>query len=140
MPETASKTQTDLAAELAVSGQTLKNWTRDFSPFLSAPGALGDANRRFTEDDVFVLKRIKDHLAAGLTFAETAEELRRFGVNVTEIPGDVSDPGCQRELLAACPAPDILVNNNGGPPRRDFRELDREAIGYRHLGDGLLRR
>jgi 3-oxoacyl-[acyl-carrier protein] reductase len=47
---------------------------------------------------------------------------------VTEVAGNVSDPGCQRELLAACPAPDILVNNNGGPPRRDFRELDREAI------------
>jgi len=79
MAETATKTQIDLAAELAVSGQTLKNWTRDFSPFLSAPGALGDANRRYTEDDVFVLKRIKDHLAAGLTFEETAEELRNDG-------------------------------------------------------------
>jgi DNA-binding transcriptional MerR regulator len=79
MPETATKTQSDLAAELAVSGQTLKNWTRDFSPFLSAPGAMGETNRRYTEDDVFVLKRIKDHLAAGLTFDETAEELRNDG-------------------------------------------------------------
>lgn len=60
--------------------------------------------------------------------AATARDLRKLDVSVTEIPGDVSDPGCQRELLAACPAPDILVNNNGGPPRRDFRELDREAI------------
>ena len=34
----------------------------------------------------------------------------------------------QAELLAACPEPDILVNNNGGPPRRGFRELDREKI------------
>jgi len=60
--------------------------------------------------------------------SEAAKELRDFGVSVTEIGGDVSDPGCQRELLAACPEPDILVNNNGGPPRRDFRELDRNAI------------
>lgn len=79
MPDTATKTQTDLAAELAISSLTLKNWTRDFAPFLSAPGALGDANRRYTEDDVFVLKRIKDHLAAGLTFQETADELRSDG-------------------------------------------------------------
>jgi DNA-binding transcriptional MerR regulator len=79
MPETATKTQNDLAAELAISALTLKNWTRDFAPFLSAPGALGDTNRRYTEDDVFVLKRIKDHLAAGLTFEETAEELRSDG-------------------------------------------------------------
>ena len=31
-------------------------------------------------------------------------------------------------LLAAVPAVDILVNNNGGPPPRDFRELDHAAI------------
>jgi 3-oxoacyl-[acyl-carrier protein] reductase len=61
--------------------------------------------------------------------AKTAAELRdRFGATVAEIVGDVSDPAVQKELLAACPAPDILVNNNGGPPRRSFRELDREKI------------
>jgi 3-oxoacyl-[acyl-carrier protein] reductase len=31
-------------------------------------------------------------------------------------------------VLAACPSPDILVNNNGGPPFKDFRELDRQAM------------
>ena len=30
--------------------------------------------------------------------------------------------------MAACPAPDILVNNNGGPPFRDFRDVDREKL------------
>ncbi|MGE0282302.1 MAG: SDR family oxidoreductase [Rhizobiaceae bacterium] len=61
--------------------------------------------------------------------AKTAAELRdRFGVAVTEIVGDVSDPAVQRDLLAACPAPDILVNNNGGPPLRPFQELDRQKI------------
>lgn len=79
MPNTGIKTQADLATELGISAQTLKNWTRDFAPFLSAPGALGESNRRFNDDDVFVLKRIKDHLAAGLTFDETAEELRNDG-------------------------------------------------------------
>ena len=44
------------------------------------------------------------------------------------VAGDVSTPEVQAALLAACPEPDILVNNNGGPPRRDFRELDREKI------------
>lgn len=83
MPDTAIKTQADLATELGISAQTLKNWTRDFTPFLSAPGAMGDANRRFTDDDVFVLRRIKDHLAAGLTFDETAEELRGDGYGAT---------------------------------------------------------
>ena len=31
-------------------------------------------------------------------------------------------------MLAAGPAPDLLVNNKGGPPRKDFHDLDREAI------------
>lgn len=61
--------------------------------------------------------------------AATAADLRqRFGVKVTEVAGDVSEPKVQAALLAACPNPDILVNNNGGPPFRDFRELDREKI------------
>jgi hypothetical protein len=28
----------------------------------------------------------------------------------------------------AVPTVDILVNNNGGPPRQDFREIDLEAL------------
>jgi 3-oxoacyl-[acyl-carrier protein] reductase len=58
----------------------------------------------------------------------TADELRSVGVDVKIVLGDVSDPAVQEQLLDACPEPDILVNNNGGPPLRDFRELDREAI------------
>ncbi|PSM19637.1 MULTISPECIES: SDR family oxidoreductase [Nitratireductor] len=61
--------------------------------------------------------------------AETAAALRaRYKVAVSEIAGDVSKADVQEALLAACPAPDILVNNNGGPPLRDFRQLDREAL------------
>jgi 3-oxoacyl-[acyl-carrier protein] reductase len=60
--------------------------------------------------------------------AAAAEIAERFGVPVTAVRGDVSRPEVQAELLAACPEPDILVNNNGGPPRRGFRELDREKI------------
>jgi 3-oxoacyl-[acyl-carrier protein] reductase len=61
--------------------------------------------------------------------AATADEIRRLtGVAVTPVAADVSTREGQAELLAACPRPDILVNNNGGPPFRDFRELDREAM------------
>ncbi|MGD9867624.1 MAG: SDR family oxidoreductase, partial [Hyphomicrobiales bacterium] len=31
-------------------------------------------------------------------------------------------------LLAAAPAPDILVNNTGGPPHRDYTEIDRQKM------------
>ncbi|MTI05639.1 SDR family oxidoreductase [Roseibium denhamense] len=52
----------------------------------------------------------------------------RFPVTVTAVAADVSMPKGQRTLLEACDAPDILVNNNGGPPRRDYTELDRAAL------------
>jgi 3-oxoacyl-[acyl-carrier protein] reductase len=61
--------------------------------------------------------------------AQTAEEIRKSsGVKVIPVLADISTPEGQAALLAACPAPDILVNNNGGPPFRDFRELDRKAL------------
>lgn len=63
------------------------------------------------------------------SLADTASEIRsRHGVAVTPVAADVSTAEGQSALLAACPQPDILVNNNGGPPLRDFRELDREKI------------
>jgi 3-oxoacyl-[acyl-carrier protein] reductase len=59
----------------------------------------------------------------------TAGEIRRAtGVEVTPVAADIGTPEGQAAMLAACPQPDILVNNNGGPPFRDFRELDRAAM------------
>jgi 3-oxoacyl-[acyl-carrier protein] reductase len=60
---------------------------------------------------------------------QTAQQIRKStGVTVTSVLADISTPEGQAALLAACPTPDILINNNGGPPYRDFRELDREAL------------
>ncbi|HEY2534016.1 MAG TPA: SDR family oxidoreductase [Xanthobacteraceae bacterium] len=73
--------------------------------------------------EVVVNGRNRDHLAA------IAEELRRAtGAKIVPVGGDVASPEGQRALLEACPAPDILVNNNAGPPFRDFRELDRQKM------------
>lgn len=59
---------------------------------------------------------------------ETARAIRdRHGVRVDTIAGDVTDAGVQAALVAVAP-PDILVNNNGGPPFRDFREIDAAAL------------
>ena len=58
-----------------------------------------------------------------------AKELRRAtGVAVTAVAADIGTAEGQAAVLAACPRPDILINNNGGPPFRDFRELDRAAM------------
>jgi 3-oxoacyl-[acyl-carrier protein] reductase len=59
----------------------------------------------------------------------TAAELRRAtGAKITAVAADVATAEGQAALLAACPEPDILVNNNAGPPFRDFRQLDRKAM------------
>jgi len=62
------------------------------------------------------------------TLAETADALRAaHGVEVDAVPGDIGDAATREALLAACPAPDILVNNNGGPPPGRFQDWDRDA-------------
>lgn len=60
--------------------------------------------------------------------AGTADELRAYGVEVTPVLADISTAEGQAAVLAACPHPDILVNNNGGPPLRGFREVDRQGL------------
>ena len=60
---------------------------------------------------------------------ETAQAIREeTGTAVEAVAGDISEPAVQAAMIHACPEPDILVNNNGGPPRRDFREIDRSAL------------
>ncbi len=63
------------------------------------------------------------------TLSKTAEEIRAAtGAEVTPVVADVSSREGQELLFSSLPDPDILVNNNGGPPFRDFRELDREKM------------
>ena len=59
--------------------------------------------------------------------ATAAELASATGAKVIPVAADVATPEGQKALLAACPQPDILVNNNAGPPMRDFRELTRAA-------------
>lgn len=63
------------------------------------------------------------------TLDRTADEIgEATGATIIAVAADVSTPEGQSALLDACPQPDILVNNNGGPPRRDFRELSRQDM------------
>lgn len=63
------------------------------------------------------------------TLKTAAAELAGIaGASVIPVVADVATPEGQKALLAACPAPDILVNNNAGPPFRDFRELTRQNM------------
>jgi 3-oxoacyl-[acyl-carrier protein] reductase len=63
------------------------------------------------------------------TLKVTADELSSMtGAKIIAIAADVATPEGQKALLAACPQPDILVNNNAGPHLRDFRELTRQQM------------
>jgi 3-oxoacyl-[acyl-carrier protein] reductase len=66
--------------------------------------------------DEKVLKSTRDEIA------------NATGASVTAVAADVATREGQDALLAACPEPDILINNNGGPPARNFREIDRAAL------------
>ena len=59
---------------------------------------------------------------------KTADEIRKAnpGVTVNEIVGDITTPAGREAALKACPDPDILINNAGGPPPGDFRNWTRD--------------
>jgi 3-oxoacyl-[acyl-carrier protein] reductase len=50
------------------------------------------------------------------------------GADVIAVAADVSTGAGRAALIGALPEVDILVNNNGGPPPRDFRRVDHAAI------------
>ena len=57
----------------------------------------------------------------------TAEDIRAAtGAAVITVAGDITTEAGRAAALAACPDPDILINNAGGPPPGDFREWGRE--------------
>ena len=61
------------------------------------------------------------------TLEQTADEIRReCGVEVTAVAADITTPDGRKLTLAACPQPDILINNAGGPPPGNFRDWSRD--------------
>jgi 3-oxoacyl-[acyl-carrier protein] reductase len=59
--------------------------------------------------------------------AQTATEIATLtGTKVEAVAADVTTPEGRRALLDACPNPDILINNAGGPPPGNFRNWSRE--------------
>lgn len=57
----------------------------------------------------------------------TADEIRAAtGAKVDAVAADVTTEEGRAAALAACPEPDILLNNAGGMPPGDFREWERD--------------
>jgi len=62
--------------------------------------------------------------------ARGEEALRRTAAEIGAkawVACDITTPEGRAAALAACPDPDILINNAGGPPPGDFRDWDRDA-------------
>jgi 3-oxoacyl-[acyl-carrier protein] reductase len=72
--------------------------------------------------EVLIVARTKDRLKAAAE--EIGAEARRA---IRYVAADVTTEEGRAAMLQACPDPDILINNAGGPPTGDFREWDRET-------------
>lgn len=82
--------------------------------------------------DVVLNGRDRDRAAAA------AEKLRAVAAGqVSLVTGDVSAASTREALLACCPAPDILINNNGGPSPGAFMSYD-EAQWSQALQDNMI--
>ena len=72
------------------------------------------------------------------TLEATADEIRReAGVFVVAVAADITTAEGRAAVLAACPTPDILINNAGGPPIGDFRDWD-EATWMKAVNDNMI--
>jgi 3-oxoacyl-[acyl-carrier protein] reductase len=101
-----------IAGRRAIVCASSRGLGRACATALARAGARVAVNGR----DAGRLQRVRDEIAA-----ET-------GAEVVAVAGDVSTEEGRAELLAAFDEVDILVNNNGGPPPRDFRAVDHEAM------------
>jgi 3-oxoacyl-[acyl-carrier protein] reductase len=72
--------------------------------------------------EVFINGRDADKLG------RAADALRHAtGASITPVQADIATEAGRAVLLAACPAPDILVNNSGGPPPGQLADWDHAA-------------
>jgi 3-oxoacyl-[acyl-carrier protein] reductase len=71
--------------------------------------------------DITIVARTRDVLEkAGAEIAQAT------GVKVTTVVGDITTQQGRSAAVAACPQPDILLNNADGPLPGDFREWSRD--------------
>jgi len=71
---------------------------------------------------VFINGRGESRLAQAVAQIEAAT-----GVRATPVVADINTEPGRATLIAACPEPDILVNNNAGPPPGELADWDHAA-------------
>ncbi len=71
--------------------------------------------------DVTIVSRTRD------VVEQTCDEIRAAtGVKVVPVVGDITTDAGRNAAIAACPEPDIMLNNADGPLPGDFRHWTRE--------------
>ncbi|MBI3538045.1 MAG: MerR family transcriptional regulator [Chloroflexi bacterium] len=74
------KTIQQAASELGVTQSTLKRWAKEFTQFLSPSPVSGDgAGRRFTDNDLAILRGVREQLAGGLSTDEVLAQFQSEG-------------------------------------------------------------
>lgn len=71
--------------------------------------------------DLVMLARGRETLEAA-----AADIRAETGVSIVTLAVDITTPEGKDAVLAACPDPDILINNAGGPKPGNFRDWSRE--------------
>ncbi len=81
----------EVARELNISTSTLRRWAKEFNTYLSkkagkpdATGAEAGAHRRYTEEDVQFLSRVKALLDKGFTYDQVVHSIERQGLGAGE--------------------------------------------------------
>jgi 3-oxoacyl-[acyl-carrier protein] reductase len=100
----------DIAGKRAIVCASSRGLGRACAEALSAEGV-----------DVLLNGRDPDRLAQAAREIETVT-----GFAVTPCTGDVTTAAGREALLAACPEPDILINNSAGPPPGSFASFEQE--------------
>ena len=72
--------------------------------------------------DVFINGRNREKLTLAANSLRQATD-----ATITAVQADINTEAGRAALLAACPAPDILVNNNAGPPPGHLADWDHAA-------------
>src|SRR5436190_7006038 len=90
----------------------------------SSKGLGGSCGRALAGEGVDLVVNARNRTVLEATARDIEQTT---GVRVTPVAADITTPDGRAAVLAACPKPDILVTNCGGPPPGDFRNWDRET-------------
>jgi DNA-binding transcriptional MerR regulator len=131
----------DLLDQLGVSAPTLRVWSNTFAPVLS-PGAQssktetgGNAQRRYTEEDLALFRYAKTFLDSGKTFEETLTALQSEPPPVMP-PSAPASPERETEhsvALVTSPHPVIAAFEEALRSKDETIRAKDEVIGTLHL-------